>query len=55
MLKFGDCDKYDSPVSSTGNYADTIADIGFLRATTSRDYSRLRNALQKYIVSGEEN
>lgn len=54
MLKPGDCDKYDSSVSSASNYAGAITDIRFFRATVLRDYSRLRNALQEYIVSGEE-
>lgn len=54
MLKFRDCDKYDSSVSPIRNYAGAITDIRFFRATTLRDYSRLRNALQEYIVSGEE-
>ena len=47
MLKLGDCDKYDCPVSSTSNYAGAITDIRFLRATS------LRNVLQEYVVSGE--
>ena len=54
MLKPGDCDKYDCPVWCVGNYADAITDIRFVRATTLRDYRYLRNALQKYVVSGEE-
>ncbi len=54
MLELGDCDKYDSSVLSSSNYAGNIADIRFFRATTLRDYSWLRNALQEYVVSGEE-
>ena len=54
MLKFGDCDKYDSSVSSTRSYAGAITDIRFFRATILPDYSCLRNALQEYVVSGEE-
>ncbi len=54
MLKLGDCDKYDSSVLSASNHADAITDIRFFGATTLRDYSRLRNASQEYVVSGEE-
>jgi len=54
MLKLGDRDKYDSSVSSSGNYAGAITDIAFFRPTLLRDYSCLRNALQEYVVSGEE-
>lgn len=54
MLKLGDCDKYDSSVLSASNYAGAITDIRFFRATVLRVYSCLRNALQEYVVSGEE-
>ncbi len=54
MLDFEDYDKRDRSVSSTNNSAGAIRDIGFSKATTLRDCSRLRNVLQKYAVSGEE-
>ena len=54
MLKPGDCDKYDSSVSSASNYAGAITDIRFFRATILRKYSCLQNTLPEYIVSGEE-
>jgi hypothetical protein len=54
MLKLGDCDKYDSSISSASNYEGAITDIRFFRTTVLRDYSCLRNALQEYVLSGEE-